>query len=109
MPGKLIVFILIILIMGTFIGFNINFTSDIKIWFGEKGVLKEVPILLSFFIVYIMGLLSSLPFIIVRKIKLAAKEKQREASAEEGEKDPAKKSYRVLGAKPAAQDEDSAD
>lgn len=63
MPGKLIAFIVTLLIIVTFIGFNIEHTSDIRIWFGEKGLLTNVPIFVSFFVMYLVGVLSVIPFL----------------------------------------------
>lgn len=64
MPGRLMAFILILLIIFTFIGFNFEHSSNIRIWFGEKGLLQNVPIFLSFFVMYLFGVLSSLPFVL---------------------------------------------
>ena len=77
MPGKLIAFITVLFIIIAFIGFNADNTTDIRIWFGEKGVLKDVRIFVSFFVMYLIGVLSALPFIFAwnhgktRKIRYA--------------------------------------
>ena len=40
MPIRLITFIVTLLVIVTFIGFNIENSSDIRFWFGEKGFLR---------------------------------------------------------------------
>ena len=78
MPGRLIAFIAVLFIIIAFIGFNADNTTDIRIWFGDKGVLRDVRIFVSFFVMYLIGVLSALPFILVwnrkktRKIRDAA-------------------------------------
>ncbi|OQX29618.1 MAG: hypothetical protein B0D92_02825 [Spirochaeta sp. LUC14_002_19_P3] len=81
MPGRLIGFIVILLLIGTLIGFNIGNSSDIRIWFGEKGQIKEVPILLSFFTIYIFGLVSSIPFYIGWRMRQIKKKRKNSAAA----------------------------
>ncbi len=98
MTGKLIVFILFLIFIGSFVGFNIENQSDVRIWIGEKGLLKDVPILLSFFVIYIFGLMSALPFILSSKIKNVVKERQRKKS-DMNENKGMNESVRVLGAK----------
>lgn len=65
MPGRLIAFIVVLFIIIAFIGFNADNTTDIRIWFGDKGVLRDVRIFVSFFVMYLIGVLSALPFILV--------------------------------------------
>ena len=83
MPGRLIAFIFVLFIIIAFIGFNADNTTDIRIWFGDKGVLMDVRIFVSFFVMYLIGVLSALPFILVwnrkktRKIRNAAVAKSR--------------------------------
>lgn len=78
MPGRLITFIIVLFIIIAFIGFNADNTTDIRIWFGDNGVLRDVRIFVSFFVMYLIGVLSALPFILVwnrkktRKIRNAA-------------------------------------
>lgn len=85
MPGKLIAFIMVLLVIVTFIGFNVEHTSDIRVWFGEKGTIKNVPIFISFFVMYLIGVLSSLPFIVSRSLKRLRK-KQVEVSQKKAKK-----------------------
>ncbi|KGM42915.1 hypothetical protein S1OALGB6SA_1614 [Olavius algarvensis spirochete endosymbiont] len=67
MPVKLILFIFMLMVVGAFIGFNAGFTSDIAIWPSEKGTFTDVPILLSFFVMYMVGVLSVIPFFIGKR------------------------------------------
>ena len=109
MPARLIVFILTLLVIVTFIGFNIDNSSDIRIWFGEKGLLKDVPIFVSFFIMYLIGVLSSVPFVLRWRLKKKSGAKKEEAEEAEEEEPKNKKKTRILGGRkgkePAAGEE----
>ncbi len=98
MPVKLIGFILTLLIIISFIGFNIENSSDIRIWFGDKGLLTEVPIFVSFFIMYLLGVLSVVPFLIGWKRKKNDSRKSNETD-DDDKTEGTKKSVRVLGAR----------
>lgn len=69
MPLKMLGFILALLVLVTFVGLNWNNTSDIDLWFKGKLHFDDVSIVLSFLIVYLAGLLSSIPFWIDRNLK----------------------------------------
>ncbi len=100
MPARLIVFILTLLVIVTFIGLNIENNSDIRIWFGEKGLLKDVPIFVSFFVMYLIGVLSAVPFVVRwrnRKKKQIARKTAEESESEM--KSPQQKKKRVMGLK----------
>ncbi len=75
MPGKLIAFILTLLVIVLFIFMNHDNSSDIRLWFGEKGLYEDVPIYLSFFFMYLLGVISVIPFSIGRRIKKSVKKK----------------------------------
>jgi len=98
MPGRLIAFILILLAIVSFIGFNIENSSDIRIWFGEKGVLSDVPIFVSFFVMYLIGVISVVPFMVKWRMKKASKKPGTETP------EPAKKKTRILGSKKKAEE-----
>ena len=83
MPGRLIAFIIVLFIIIAFIGFNADNTTDIRIWFGEKGVLKDVRIFVSFFVMYLIGVLSALPFIFAWNHRKTRKIRDAEARLEE--------------------------
>ncbi len=98
MPIKLIGFIVTLLIIITFIGVNLGNNSDIRIWFGDKGLLTDVPIFVSFFVMYLIGVLSVVPFLLGWKMKKRYSEKKGQTDS-----DPAvekeKKNVRVLGSR----------
>jgi hypothetical protein len=98
MPGKLIAFILTLLVIVTFIGFNIDHSSDIRVWFGDTGVLKDVPIFVSFFIMYLIGVLSVVPFIVGWKFRKKPSVKPEDSETDD-DADSGKKKVRVLGAR----------
>jgi hypothetical protein len=100
MPVKLIAFIILLLVIVSFIGFNAENTSDIRIWLGDNGLLRDVPIYVSFFIMYLIGVLSVVPFIIgwgrrQRNRSGAKPSSQPETAPESGKKSG--KKLRVLG------------
>lgn len=103
MPGRLIVFILILFAIVSFIGFNIENSSDIRIWFGEKGVLSDVPIFVSFFVMYLIGVISVVPFMVKWRMKKASKDhlahKNEKSENDDAEADSKKKKTRILGSK----------
>lgn len=98
MPVKLIVFILTLVVIVSFIGFNIENVSDIKLLPGEKGTLNDVPIFLSFFVMYVIGVLSVIPFFISRQFKKNKSSKPLNKDSETAPDAP-KKKVRVLGSK----------
>jgi len=98
MPLKLIGFIVTLLIIVSFIGFNLDNSSDIKLWFGEKGLLTDVPIFISFFVMYLIGVLSVVPFLVSWKMKKRSSGKKT-ASDQENSTETEKKSVRVLGSR----------
>jgi hypothetical protein len=98
MPLKLIGFIITLLIIVTFIGFNLDNSSDIKLWFGEKGLLTDVPIFISFFVMYLIGVLSVVPFLVSWKLKKRTSGKK-VVSDQENSGKTEKKSVRVLGSR----------
>jgi len=100
MPGKLIAFIIVLLVIITFIGLNIEHSSNIRFWFGDGGILHDIPIFVSFFAMYLIGVLSVIPFLLFRRYR---KPDRKDADAhhaptDSAEEHPTKKS-RILGAK----------
>lgn len=59
MPWKLIVFLLGMLILLTFAGFNYNNVSDVSLGF---YVFKDVPVFISLLVSFVIGVLFSIPF-----------------------------------------------
>ncbi|MCG8452455.1 MAG: hypothetical protein MI717_04640 [Spirochaetales bacterium] len=94
MPIKLIAYIVAIVLVATFVGLNIGNTSDIQVWFGEKGLLKEVSISVSFFVMYLAGLLSAVPFFLGwQRSKKRIEQSMKKEETTEG----AQRRFRVLG------------
>ena len=61
MPFRLIWYIIVLVFIFIFIGLNLGNTSDINLWFSESARLTDVPIFISFFVMYIFGALSVIP------------------------------------------------
>ena len=104
MPVKLVFFLLILIMVGTFVGFNIGHTSDISFWPSEKGTLTDVPILVSFFVMYIVGVLSVIPFFVGSRYRKDEKKKIADAKKAVEEAKESKNvrtggTMRVLGTK----------
>ena len=74
MPGKLLYFIIIMLMLALFMGFNLSNRCDISIIF---HVFKDVPIFLSLLFAFLLGNIAVLPFLISRRQKKKKAEKQR--------------------------------
>jgi uncharacterized membrane protein YciS (DUF1049 family) len=97
MPWRLIVFIIVLAVFLGFIGLNLSNTSNLSFGFKE---FTNVPVYLTIFISFALGLISSLPFIIFGSVKKrikqgkaaqAAKAAQaKEASGTSAENTPAK-------------------
>ena len=66
MPWRLIQIIVILALILTFIGFNLQNKCDINIIF---RIIHDVPVFLIVFCSFIIGMLSTLPFIIGHNIR----------------------------------------
>ena len=75
MPFKLFSYIIVLVFLVTFIGLNLGNTSDVNLWFTEKGQFKDIPIVISFFVMYILGAFSIVPYIIGNQFKARRKKK----------------------------------
>ena len=78
MPFRLIWYIIVLIFIFIFIGLNLGNTSDINLWFSESARLTNVPIFISFFVMYIFGALSVIPFVIGSGLKKQKKLKQQQ-------------------------------
>ena len=78
MPFRLIWYIIVLIFIFIFIGLNLGNTSDINLWFSESARLTDVPIFISFFVMYIFGALSVIPFVIGSGLKKQKKIKQQQ-------------------------------
>ncbi|MBF9015089.1 MULTISPECIES: hypothetical protein [unclassified Oceanispirochaeta] len=98
MPLRLIWYILILICLFTFVGLNLGNMSDVNIWFTEAGHFKDVPIVISFFVMYILGALSVIPYLIGSGLKQQKQKKQlkRESLPGAASNDDKKKSRKLL-------------
>ncbi len=78
MPFRLIWYIIVLIFIFIFIGLNLGNTSDINLWFSESAHLTDVPIFISFFVMYIFGALSVIPFVIGSGLKKQKKIKEQQ-------------------------------
>ena len=78
MPFRLIWYIIVLIFIFIFIGLNLGNTSDINLWFSETARLTDVPIFISFFVMYIFGALSVIPFVVGSGLKKQKKIKQQQ-------------------------------
>jgi uncharacterized integral membrane protein len=76
MPWRLITFIVVLAVILAFITFNLENRSDIYFWYNHG--LRDVPIFLTIFVSFTLGLFTALPFIIsnFKKKKALPKEKK---------------------------------
>jgi len=66
MPWRLIVIIVIFAVLLTFIGLNLSNTCDLSLGFKTY---TGVPVYLTVFISFILGMVSSIPFFIIGSLK----------------------------------------
>jgi uncharacterized integral membrane protein len=79
MPWRLIVFILIFIVLLAFITFNLENKCDISFGFAK---IAQAPVFLTVFMSFILGFLSTLPFIITAgRKRVKAEKKKRPAFA----------------------------
>jgi uncharacterized integral membrane protein len=79
MPWKLIVFLLIIGLVLAFVGFNAANTSDISFGFYR---FEDVPIFVSLFAAFFLGVLVTLPFTVRRRSTRPPKRPKRETGGD---------------------------
>lgn len=78
MPLKMLGFILALVILVSFVGLNWENSSDIDLWFNQKLHFEDVSIVLSFMIVFLAGMICSIPFWLDSKFRRRKKEKVKE-------------------------------
>lgn len=81
MPWRLIAFITILGLVVIFAGFNINNSSDVSFGF---AVVEEVPIFISLFFAFVVGVVVMVPFVIGRTRKRRSPKKG-EVTGSQGE------------------------
>jgi uncharacterized integral membrane protein len=66
--------VILLAILLLFIGLNLNNRCDVSFWFTQDAVIKEVPVYLTAFSSFVLGLLCSIPlaFSLGRKRKAKA-------------------------------------
>jgi uncharacterized integral membrane protein len=72
---RLVLYILLLILVATFIGLNWQNGSDVDFWFGGKARISDVPVCISMLAAYILGVISVVPFIIKRLLRQKRKEK----------------------------------
>ena len=87
-PFKLIIFLVILGIVVFFIGFNLDNVSDISYGFNDRSKVEDVPIFISLFIAFGIGIIVMIPFTFFRG-KKKKKEFIPEESFEDSEQPPA--------------------
>jgi uncharacterized integral membrane protein len=72
---RLIGVILVLAVFLIFIGLNLGNSCDIRFWFGENSKLENVPVFLTAFGSFVLGMFFTLPFIFfLRKRRPAERE-----------------------------------
>ncbi|MBN2627692.1 MAG: hypothetical protein JXA95_13570 [Spirochaetales bacterium] len=89
MPMKLIGFILFIVVIFAFIGFNLDNTTNINIWINEKGHFENVSVIIVVFAAYLFGLISTVPFWFARTLARGKKKSRKEEKGEKAALPPA--------------------
>ncbi|MFO8063234.1 MAG: hypothetical protein ACQETQ_11365 [Spirochaetota bacterium] len=84
MPWKLIGFLVVVGLILAFVGFNAANVSDISFGFYE---LEEVPIFISLFAAFALGVLITLPFTLLGRSKGAKKRPKQEKKGAGSEHD----------------------
>lgn len=81
MPWKLLGVILLGVVLITLLGLNLDNKSDIDFWFNDSLKLENVSICLSFPMVFILGMLSTLPFLLSHSISNSRAKKKKEITS----------------------------
>ncbi|MDA3851435.1 MAG: hypothetical protein PF447_09200 [Spirochaetaceae bacterium] len=78
MPLRMIFFILALMVLVCFVGLNWDNSSNIDLWFNQGIHFENVSIVLSFLVVYLLGILSSIPFWVDLSLRKKHKAKKQE-------------------------------
>ena len=79
MPWKLIFFITVMVIFVVFAGFNLENKTTISFGFAS---ISDVPIFISLFFAFLLGILASIPIIFIQRRKIKKKYTQGQEPAE---------------------------
>jgi uncharacterized integral membrane protein len=85
--GTVILFAILLL----FIGLNLNNRCDVSFWFTKDAVIREVPVYLTAFSSFMLGLLCSIPLAFSLRRKRKSGEKSPPLPQEAGNQDNKKK------------------
>jgi uncharacterized integral membrane protein len=77
MPWKTLFVILVCGVFLLFVVGNLNYSSSVRIWFGEAGLVPEVPVYLTAFASFFLGLLCAVPISVSIGMRIKRKEKQK--------------------------------
>jgi uncharacterized integral membrane protein len=64
MPWRLIGIVLLFVVFLVFIGLNLENHCDIRYWFSEGAKIADVPVFITAFSSFVLGMLLTIPFII---------------------------------------------
>jgi uncharacterized integral membrane protein len=95
MPWKLIAFLIVLALVVAFVGLNVQYTSNISFGF---YTLEDVPIFISLFTAFFVGVLVTLPFTFGRrsrksrdkpkqKIEKSEKRGRKQAGGDQGQRE----------------------
>jgi len=69
MPWRLIVFILLFVVFFLFIVFNLDNKTDIRFGFFKNQVIHDIPVFITAFFSFIVGMFCTFPFIFRKRKK----------------------------------------
>ena len=87
MPWRLISIIIIFGVLLTFIGLNLTYSCDLSLGF---KVFTGVPVYLTVFVSFMLGMISSLPFFIFGSVKKMLKKEKKQKDPKVSAKDKSK-------------------
>ena len=73
MPWRLVQFIVLFVIFLIFMAFNVENKCNIRFFFTDNAVIEAVPVYLTAFFSFIIGMLCALPFIFGSKLRKKGK------------------------------------
>jgi uncharacterized integral membrane protein len=73
MPWRLIGIVLLFVVFLLFIGLNLENRCDIRYWFSEGAKIAQVPVFITAFSSFVLGMFLSIPFIVTIRLKKKSK------------------------------------
>ncbi|GHV39554.1 hypothetical protein AGMMS49546_11810 [Spirochaetia bacterium] len=86
MPWRLIGIILLFAVFLIFIGLNLDNRCDIRYWFTQNAKIADVPVFITAFASFVLGMLLTIPFIISIRLKKKPKGEYTESPRLKGKK-----------------------